>query len=41
VGTDVVGGTGSENVSPELLTEAEIQAFIDSVYEWPDDEYSQ
>jgi hypothetical protein len=24
--------------SPE---EAEIQAFIDSVYEWPDDEYSQ
>ena len=21
--------------------EAEIQAFIDSVYEWPDDEYSQ
>ena len=26
------------NASPE---EAEIQAFIDSVYEWPDDEYSQ
>ncbi|MBM5821250.1 antitoxin MazE family protein [Synechococcus sp. Lug-A] len=26
------------NESPE---EAEIQAFIDSVYEWPDDEYSQ
>lgn len=25
------------NESPE---EAEIQAFIDSVYEWPDDEYS-
>jgi hypothetical protein len=24
--------------SPE---EADIQAFIDSVYEWPDDEYSQ
>ncbi len=24
--------------SPE---ESEIQAFIDSVYEWPDDEYSQ
>ena len=24
--------------SPE---EAEIQAFINSVYEWPDDEYSQ
>ena len=24
--------------SPE---EAEIQAFIDSVYEWPDDEYTQ
>ena len=24
--------------SPE---EAEIQAFIDSVYEWPDDDYSQ
>jgi hypothetical protein len=24
--------------SPE---EAEIQAFIDSVFEWPDDEYSQ
>jgi hypothetical protein len=24
--------------SPE---EAEIQTFIDSVYEWPDDEYSQ
>jgi len=26
------------NASPE---ESEIQAFIDSVYEWPDDEYSQ
>lgn len=26
------------NESPE---EAEIQAFIDSVYEWPDDEFSQ
>jgi len=26
------------NASPE---EADIQAFIDSVYEWPDDEYSQ
>jgi hypothetical protein len=26
------------NASPE---EAEIQSFIDSVYEWPDDEYSQ
>ncbi len=26
------------NESPE---EPEIQAFIDSVYEWPDDEYSQ
>jgi len=26
------------NASPE---EVEIQAFIDSVYEWPDDEYSQ
>jgi len=26
------------NASPE---EAEIQAFIDSVYAWPDDEYSQ
>ena len=26
------------NASPE---EAEIQAFLDSVYEWPDDEYSQ
>jgi hypothetical protein len=26
------------NASPE---EAEIQAFMDSVYEWPDDEYSQ
>jgi hypothetical protein len=26
------------NASPE---EAKIQAFIDSVYEWPDDEYSQ
>ena len=26
------------NESPE---EAEIQAFIDSVFEWPDDEYSQ
>ena len=26
------------NASPE---EAEIQAFTDSTYEWPDDEYSQ
>jgi hypothetical protein len=26
------------NASPE---EAEVQAFIDSVYEWPDDDYSQ
>ena len=26
------------NASPE---EAEVQAWIDSVYEWPDDEYSQ
>jgi hypothetical protein len=26
------------NASPE---EAQIQAFIDSVYEWPDDDYSQ
>lgn len=26
------------NESPE---EAEIQAFIDSLYEWPDDDYSQ
>jgi hypothetical protein len=26
------------NASPE---EADIQAFIDSIYEWPDDDYSQ
>ena len=26
------------NASPE---EADIQAFIDSVYEWPDDDYTQ
>jgi hypothetical protein len=26
------------NASPE---EAEVQAWIDSLYEWPDDEYSQ
>jgi hypothetical protein len=26
------------NASPE---EAEVQAYIDSVYEWPDDDYSQ
>jgi hypothetical protein len=28
-------------LAAQSLEESEIQAFIDSVYEWPDDEYSQ